>query len=63
MGIAEAVWVRANYRGSRVGALLVLKGRIVSTGYNGTYQFPTSQRPYKWLSNEYLTDYEMASRR
>ena len=36
MGIAEAVKARANCRGSRVGALLVLEGRIVSTGYNGT---------------------------
>ena len=36
MGIAEAVKARANCRGSRIGALLVLEGRIVSTGYNGT---------------------------
>ena len=35
MGIAEAVKARANCQGSRVGALLVLEGRIVSTGYNG----------------------------
>ena len=36
MGIAEAVKARANCQGSRIGALLVLEGRIVSTGYNGT---------------------------
>ena len=35
MGIAEAVKARANCQGSRIGALLVLEGRIVSTGYNG----------------------------
>jgi dCMP deaminase len=36
MGIALAVRRRANCRGSRVGALVVVDGRIVSTGYNGT---------------------------
>jgi dCMP deaminase len=36
MGIAMAVRKRANCLGSRIGALIVVKGRIVSTGYNGT---------------------------
>jgi dCMP deaminase len=36
MGIAIAVRKRANCLGSRIGALIVVKGRIVSTGYNGT---------------------------
>jgi len=36
MGIAIAVRKRANCRGSRIGAVIVVKGRIVSTGYNGT---------------------------
>jgi dCMP deaminase len=36
MGIAMAVRRRANCRGSRVGAIIVVDGRIVSTGYNGT---------------------------
>jgi dCMP deaminase len=36
MGIAKAVRKRANCLGSRIGALIVVKGRIVSTGYNGT---------------------------
>ncbi len=36
MGISLAVRARANCRGKRVGALLALEGRIVSTGYNGT---------------------------
>lgn len=36
MGIAMAVRKRANCLGSRIGALIVMKGRIVSTGYNGT---------------------------
>jgi len=36
MGIAMAVRRRANCLGSRIGALIVVKGRIVSTGYNGT---------------------------
>ena len=35
MGIAMAVRRRANCLGSRIGALIVVKGRIVSTGYNG----------------------------
>lgn len=36
MGIAMAVRKRANCVGSRVGAIVVLDKRIVSTGYNGT---------------------------
>jgi dCMP deaminase len=36
MGIAMAVRKRANCRGNRVGAVVVLEGRILSTGYNGT---------------------------
>ena len=36
MGIALAVRRRANCLGSRVGAILVLDDRIISTGYNGT---------------------------
>jgi len=36
MGIAIAVRKRANCLGSRIGAVIVQKGRIVSTGYNGT---------------------------
>ena len=36
MEIAKAVRKRANCLGSRIGALIVVKGRIVSTGYNGT---------------------------
>lgn len=36
MGIAMAVRRRANCLGNRVGAILVLDDRIVSTGYNGT---------------------------
>jgi dCMP deaminase len=36
MGIAMAVRRRANCLGSRVGAIVVVDGRIVSTGYNGT---------------------------
>ena len=38
MGIAMAVRSRANCIGNRVGAILVLNDRIVSTGYNGTPQ-------------------------
>jgi len=38
MGIAMAVRGRANCVGNKVGALLVLKDRIISTGYNGTPQ-------------------------
>jgi dCMP deaminase len=36
MGIALAVRRRANCTGNRVGAVIALKGRIISTGYNGT---------------------------
>lgn len=36
MGIALAVRSRANCTGNRVGAVIALKSRIVSTGYNGT---------------------------
>lgn len=36
MGIALAVRRRANCLGNRVGAIVVLEGRIISTGYNGT---------------------------
>jgi len=36
MGIALAVRARANCTGNRVGAAIALKGRIISTGYNGT---------------------------
>jgi len=36
MGIAIAVRARANCLGNRVGAILVLDDRIISTGYNGT---------------------------
>jgi dCMP deaminase len=36
MGIALAVRARANCLGSRVGAVIVVDRRIVSTGYNGT---------------------------
>jgi len=36
MNIALAVRLRANCRGNRVGALIVLDNRIISTGYNGT---------------------------
>lgn len=38
MQIAIAVRQRANCLGNRVGAVLVLNDRIVSTGYNGTPQ-------------------------
>ncbi len=38
MGIAMAVRRRANCKGNRVGALVVVGNRIVSTGYNGTPQ-------------------------
>jgi dCMP deaminase len=36
MGIAVAARKRANCLGSRVGAAIVMKGRILTTGYNGT---------------------------
>lgn len=36
MGIALAVRQRANCLGRKVGAIIVLDGRIISTGYNGT---------------------------
>ena len=36
MCIAMAVRARANCLGNRVGAILVLDDRIISTGYNGT---------------------------
>jgi dCMP deaminase len=36
MGIAIAVRLRANCTGNRVGAVVALNNRIVSTGYNGT---------------------------
>jgi dCMP deaminase len=36
MGIAEAVERGADCLGSRVGAVLVLENRVISTGYNGT---------------------------
>jgi dCMP deaminase len=36
MGIAMAVRERADCRGQKVGAVIVVEDRIVSTGYNGT---------------------------
>ena len=36
MGVAIAVRERANCVGQKVGAVLVLDSRVVSTGYNGT---------------------------
>ena len=36
MGIATAVRARANCRGNKVGAVVVVGDRVVSTGYNGT---------------------------
>jgi len=38
MGIAMAARRRANCLGSRIGAVIVRDGRIISTGYNGTPQ-------------------------
>jgi dCMP deaminase len=36
MTIALAVRYRANCKGNRVGAIIVMNNRIISTGYNGT---------------------------
>jgi dCMP deaminase len=36
MGIAYAVRERASCHGYKVGAIVVLQGRVISTGYNGT---------------------------
>jgi dCMP deaminase len=36
MGIAQAVRERADCKGQKVGAVIVLEDRIISTGYNGT---------------------------
>lgn len=36
MGIALAVREKANCTGNRVGAVLVMEKRVISTGYNGT---------------------------
>jgi len=36
MGIAQAVRQRADCRGQKVGAIIVVEDRIVATGYNGT---------------------------
>jgi len=36
MGIAYAVRERASCQGYKVGAIVVLLGRVISTGYNGT---------------------------
>jgi dCMP deaminase len=36
MGIAQSVRKRADCRGQKVGAVIVVEDRIVSTGYNGT---------------------------
>jgi dCMP deaminase len=36
MGIAMAVRLRANCTGNRVGAVIALNNRLISTGYNGT---------------------------
>src|SRR5262245_27877844 len=35
LGIALAVREKANCTGNRVGAVLVLENRVISTGYNG----------------------------
>jgi dCMP deaminase len=42
MNIARAVRKRANCLGSRIGAIIVVGNRIVSTGYNGTPQNTTN---------------------
>lgn len=42
MNLALAVRERANCRGSRVGAVLVLEDRVISTGYNGVPQEMTN---------------------
>lgn len=42
MTIAMAVRRRANCHGNRVGAIIVLDGRVVCTGYNGTPQGMTN---------------------
>ncbi len=42
MGLAYAARERANCRGKKVGAVLVLNERVVSTGYNGTPQGMTN---------------------
>jgi dCMP deaminase len=36
MGIAFAVRERADCKGQKVGAVIVVEDRIISTGYNGT---------------------------
>jgi len=36
MGISIAVREKANCTGNRVGAVLVMENRVISTGYNGT---------------------------
>lgn len=35
MGIAKAVREKANCTGNRIGAVIVLENRVISTGYNG----------------------------
>lgn len=42
MGIAIAARERANCLGNRVGAVLALEGRVVSTGYNGVPEAMTN---------------------
>jgi dCMP deaminase len=36
MGIAMAVRERADCRGQKLGAVIAIESRIISTGYNGT---------------------------